>query len=132
MGERQAREPTVAAWIDADALAGGFGGGAHRIVGEHDASRRSGGTARRHDKGIAIFNRPAAGAASPAVLGRSDPRGRHRIEHPLLRGPREAEVQREDGVSRVPGVPELVHEARARHGKRHQLGHAREPTGLPC
>ena len=132
VGERQAREPTVVAWVDADALAGGLGGGAHGIVGEHDASRRSRRTARRHDKGVAILNRPAAGAASPAVLGRSDPRGRHRIEHPILRGSREAEVQRKDGVPRVPGAPELVDEARARHRKRHQLGHAREPTGLPC
>ena len=95
-----------------------------RIVREDDALRSAGRAARRHHERVAGVDRSTAGACDRRAAGVDDLGHTELVE--LLRdeGGRQAVVDGEHGVARIPRTSQLVDEARTGgHGERDEPVH---------
>ena len=115
VGERQAREPAVAAGVDAEpARWWPTPTPATDVVGEHDAFGRAGRAAGRRPPGR---RRPRPGARlRAAVARRARPMsraGRHRLEQRLTGRAAQARVEGEHRVAVIPDAPQSLDEAGA-------------------
>ena len=112
MRHREAGQPPIDARVDTQSGAGGPGRCGDRLVGQHDSFGLAGRPARRDDEGVTRLDRLTPRPLRALAVGGHHDAGPESSEETLGRLPRQAMIDREHRISRVPSSAELVEEHR--------------------